>query len=142
MMPRGKGKSHTHTYPHASDKHDHATPIESQDNKNNKNVLHNSNSQGDYTSSTHSLIIQYNRSPKTGKNHNNTPLGISPLRTEATSQSNISSSGLEAGAPLSLPPTEMSNFRNQTDKAARSQSDRGPVPTPTSSWIAQTKQCR
>jgi hypothetical protein len=67
MLPQGRGKSYTHTYPNASDKHDHTTPREYQDSKNHKDVLHNSNSRGDYTSSTHSLIIQYNRSPKTGK---------------------------------------------------------------------------
>jgi hypothetical protein len=36
----------------------------------------------------------------------------------------------------------MSILRNQTTKAARLQSDRGPLPTPTPSWIAQTKRCK
>jgi hypothetical protein len=106
------------------------------------NVLQYYISRGDHTSSTQSVIIRNSKSPKNGKKHNRTPKGVIPPRTNATNQSNICSSGLDAGAPLSHPLTEMSSFRNQITKAERRQSSRGPVPTPKPKWIAQTKQCR
>ena len=68
-------------------------------------------------------------------------MGVQPFRSDATSKSNISSSALDTGATLSLPPTQMSRFRSQTAKAARRQCSREPLPKPTPSWMAQTKRC-
>ena len=67
-------------------------------------------------------------------------LGVQPQRTNTMSQSNIASSALDAGAPLSIPLAEMSNFRIQTDKATRQHSTRGPLPTLATSWTAQTNR--
>jgi len=74
-QPQGRGTLHTHTHQHASDKHKHTMPRDNQDNRNRKDVLQSCISRGDHTSSTHSLIIRNKRSPKTGKETQQDPLG-------------------------------------------------------------------
>ena len=69
-----------------------------------------------------------------------TSLGVQLLRTYTTSQSNIASSAIDAGAPPSLPLAEMSNFRIQTVKAARQHPNQGSLPTLEPSRTAQANR--
>jgi len=136
----GGGTTHANIQHHPPNNHGQLLPEDAQCNPP-KNALQNSTRRRGHTSSTTSESIWNNRSPNTEKNHTRTSLGVHPLRIDTTSQSNIASSALDAGAPPSLPLDEISNFRIQTAKSARQHyANRGPLPTPSPSSTAQTKR--